>query len=193
MAASDARAQQIQFLQTLFQRVPPDPPTFLAIRCTRPEPELRDKTEREFFQLGDFADVPAYARFHNGAGYNIFFSVCPRTSNRSGKKADVACIPCLWADCDDPESLELIKVFTPSPSIIVGSGGQDRAHAYWLLTDPLPPDLYIEELLRGIRHALKADFRTDISSMMRLPGTLNVKYSPPTLCEVINGCPAIYP
>ncbi len=30
VAASDARAQQIGFLETRFQRVPPDPPLYLA-------------------------------------------------------------------------------------------------------------------------------------------------------------------
>ena len=121
-AASDARVQQIQFLQTLFQRVPPNPPTYLELRFIRPERELRHKTECFFFPLNDFAKVPERVRFFNKAGFNAFFGVCPRRSKRGGTKEDVACIPALWADCDDPESLELIKPFTPAPSIIVASG-----------------------------------------------------------------------
>ncbi len=185
MAASDARDQQIRFLQRLFERIPRDPPLYLEIRFIRPEPELRDKTERDFFQLGDFEKVPERVRFYNGAGYHIIFSVCPRTSDHGGTKADVGCVPLLWADCDDPESLELIKPFTPQPSIIVASGGSHRRHFYWLLESPLRPDPQIESLLRGIRRALQGDARTDISSMMRLPGTLNPKYNPPSPCDVL--------
>ncbi len=186
-AASDAHDQQIQFLRTLFQRVAADPPCYLELRFIRPEENLRHKTERSFFQLGDFEKVPACVHSYNGAGYHVFFSVCPRTSDHGGKKADVACVPCLWVDCDDPESLELIKTFTPSPSIIVASGGSHRWHFYWVLKHPLTPGPYVEELLRGIRRQLKADARTDISSMLRLPGTLNVKYDPPSRCEVLDG------
>ena len=185
VAASDARDQQIRFLQRLFERIPRDPPLYLEIRFIRPEPELRDKTERDFFQLGDFEKVPERVRFYNGAGYHIIFSVCPRTSDHGGTKADVGCVPLLWADCDDPESLELIKPFTPQPSIIVASGGSHRRHFYWLLESPLRPDPQIESLLRGIRRALQGDARTDISSMMRLPGTLNPKYNPPSPCDVL--------
>ncbi len=185
-AASDAHDPQIQFLQTLFQRVPPDPPLYLEIRFIRPEPELRDQTEREFFPLDDFGKVRGAVQYFNGAGFNVIFGVCPR-SKRGGKKADVGIVPCLWADCDDPESLELVKTFGPEPSIIVASGGSHRRHLYWLLKDPVRPGPHVEELLRGIRHMLKADARTDISSMLRLPGTMNPKYDPPSLCEVLDG------
>ncbi len=193
-AASDARDQQIRFLQTLFQRVPPDPPTYLELRFIRPEPELRDQTECEFFPLDDFGKVPAAVQYFNGAGYHVYFSTCPRRSDRGGKKTDVACIPCLWADCDDPESLELIKSFTPAPSIVVASGGEHKRHYYWILDTPLPPDPKIEELLRGIQQHLKADpARNDIASVLRLPGTKNPKYSPPSPCRVVNGRPPISP
>ena len=67
VAASDARAHQIQFLETLFQSVPPDPPVFLELRFVRPEPELRHEIERAFFRLGDFEKVPDRVRFYNGA------------------------------------------------------------------------------------------------------------------------------
>ena len=74
-------------------------------------------------------------------------------------------------DCDDAASLELVKTFTPSPSITVASGGSHRRHFYWILKDPLPPGPHIEELLRGIRACLKSDVRTDISSMMQIAVT----------------------
>lgn len=71
----------------------------------------------------------------------------------------------------------------PLPTHIVSSGG--GVHAYWVVTCQVPRDLWLQyaSKLKAVAkalHFLADPTRTaDIASVLRIPGTLNYKYSPP--------------
>lgn len=137
----------------------------------------------------------------NNEGFNVYYSVCPRR-REGGEKEDVGEIPALWVDLDgkqfDPENIVLGKELALkaldnlpphlSPSIIVDSG--NGYHAYWLLKEPEilenEADIrQVEGYTKGLAQQLGGDSTYDISRVMRLPGTLNVKDpANPLPCEI---------
>lgn len=133
----------------------------------------------------------------------------------SGKRGDsttVVAIPGLWMDIDIqgtghashdyPENFDQALEFVQDipfgpPSLVVKSGG--GLHAYWLFKEPWVFESekeraeaanlltrfqgYIHQL--GMEHGWKLDNTSDLSRLLRLPGTLNHKYDPPTPVKVI--------
>lgn len=105
---------------------------------------------------------------------------------KGGTKEDVGKLAALWADVDgrefDGDKREALRsVWTlpreRHPSAIVDSG--NGVHAWWWLDRPIPvtdenrEDL--EAILRGLQRAIGSDAVHDLSRVMRLPGSLNVK------------------
>lgn len=78
----------------------------------------------------------------------------------------------------------------PQPSALVISGG--GWHVYWISETPLTPGEWrpyaegLKALL--IREGVKCDagLTTDCARLLRVPGTLNHKYSPPRLVELVH-------
>jgi hypothetical protein len=128
------------------------------------------------------------------------------------KKAGCRAITALWADldakdfvqCQDPkqptvlerqrgkklirEALQGQLPATRQPSILVDTGG--GMQAYWLLESPIrfgPDEIpAIEATLAGLHQRIGADpSRRDITSLMRLPGTVNLKYPDRPMCRVV--------
>lgn len=86
----------------------------------------------------------------------------------------------------------IVEVGLPKPSVIVDSGG--GRHIYWTFLTPLPLDQWmvwafaLAEATK--RHGLKCDSQctVDGARILRVPGTVNMKYDPPApvkleLCE----------
>lgn len=125
---------------------------------------------------------------------NIYLGPALRDGN-GGKKENIIGTGCLWADIDKP-CLELPKNL-PSPSIIVSSG--HGFHLYWLLakfykTDTKLSRNLIEGLLRGLAEKCSADISsTDISRLLRVPETLNLKGDVPVESKVLSWTGARYP
>jgi hypothetical protein len=82
------------------------------------------------------------------------------------------------------------KVGLPPPSMIVHSGG--GLHVYWISDTPMSPDDW-----RPYAHGLKAlllregvlcdaGLTTDAARILRVPGTLNYKYDPPRIAELLH-------
>lgn len=116
---------------------------------------------------------------------NIFFGVCPRSS-KSGKEENIQQVPALYVDidCKDEEekqqSLNQLDSFPVKPSLIIDSG--HGCHAYWLLNTPFEINskddkLYIKGVLKGLCEELKADHCYDLSRILRVPYTYNLKDS----------------
>ncbi|MGB8658083.1 MAG: hypothetical protein WCE90_09920 [Candidatus Zixiibacteriota bacterium] len=120
---------------------------------------------------------------------NIYFGVAPREVQK-GDKSAVKYITCLWVDVDVgieghkkesrlttfEEGLESIGKFEHVPSIIVYSG--HGLQCYWLLREPEEVIDYqaVEGIIRGLIQVIGGDPGThDVSRLMRLPNTLNVK------------------
>jgi len=114
---------------------------------------------------------------------NVYFGVCPRRE-RKGKEENVGQLNSLWIDLDCKTMKEKLKAlkklehFEFPPSIIVSSG--NGLHCYWLLSKPYPIRTNKEKLnakgyVKGLTLALHGDSTFDLSRVLRVPGTKNLK------------------
>lgn len=105
---------------------------------------------------------------------NVFFGPAMRSSKGSTKN-NVLGTAALWVDADDPQK----PLCTIPPSAIVASGR--GYHLYWFLTDPLLSTQEIEDLnkllVEDVPTADKGAWNAN--RVLRIPGTLNLKYDPP--------------
>ncbi len=109
---------------------------------------------------------------------DVYVGVAPRIRRR-GTRQDIAPTPLLWADCDGPTALAALHSFQPPPTMIVTSGTEQHAHAYWALTRSLNTE-ELEDANSRLAAALGADPKcTDAARVLRPPGTLNHKHKPP--------------
>jgi hypothetical protein len=130
------------------------------------------------------------------AGYDCYMGVAER-GIASGKKTACSILRALFIDIDVVKegldfdaTLARLKSFVQAPTLIVNSGG--GLHAYFTL--PTPINLWesgevakTESVLRRLAVALGGDLKaTDVSRVLRLPGTINQKtcYNAP-LVEVL--------
>lgn len=136
------------------------------------------------------------------AGADIYFTVHParpnarRSVNHRGRVIDIAAINCFYAEFDDKDFAgrhdgalaRLLQVDT-APSAIVDSGG--GFHAYWLLADPLAvtPDTSpaLEASQKAWVHYAGGDLTVhDLARVLRVPGSLNFKYTPSRLVSFVH-------
>jgi hypothetical protein len=137
-------------------------------------------------------------------GTSVYFGVNPCTAipstNAQGKPAPasairsqvdaIAALNCLYAEFDAKdfggsldETLAHVRALAIPPSVIVASGG--GYHCYWLLAEPFVLDTdKARERAVDVQHRWVAfvggdDDAKDIARVLRVPGTLNYKYSPP--------------
>jgi hypothetical protein len=137
-------------------------------------------------------------------GTSVYFGVSPCAAipptNAVGELAPasairsqvdyIAALNCLYADFDAKDfggsldaTLAHVRGLAVQPSVIVASGG--GFHTYWLLDEPFVLDTpekraravdvqaRWQAFVRGDKNA------KDIARVLRVPGTLNYKYSPP--------------
>lgn len=98
---------------------------------------------------------------------------------RRGTREDLAPTALLWADCDTPRSLAVLNALEPRPTMIVASGSEQHAHAYWTLTRPMPVE-QLQQANRRLAAVLGADqCCADAARILRPPDTLNFKHDPP--------------
>ena len=171
---------------------------------------IRDTTTKLFrnMPVAGSAEAVAFAAAFNAIGHDVYFA-CSAFSTAATRKADnVAGAFTFYADLDvSPEkarsakgyasvdeALKAIPAFCansglPHPNLIVASGS--GVHAYWVVDS-----FVVRERWQGIAAQLKAVMsalglhadpsRTaDCASVLRLPGTLNHKYSPPRNVELL--------
>jgi hypothetical protein len=174
-----------QFLAALFQGLS----GAIELRPVPAVPSLRDFCciESGYY---DEAVVDSYVERCTAQKVNAFFGVATRRAGvRSGRAEDCVELPALFIDCDIKHSnegqvLEAIAEFPLPPSMVVNSGG--GYHAYWLLDEALPitsQDGILEatNIMRRLAAAFPAVADESVSEparVLRLPGTLNFKYSP---------------
>ena len=124
---------------------------------------------QEFIPVSDVAGVVnrvGALREH----HQLYIGAAPRT-REAGKADAIERIWCLWADCDSSESVELLRAFSPLPSIVVASGSEGHLHAWWPLLDSVTPR-WAERANKRLAHRLKADpVATDAARIMA-PGHL---------------------
>jgi len=165
------------FLTTLFSKINEG---FLELRPVR-----ETTVNRRFFSLSEDQDLSQplnYAQSHAGQ-YHIFLGIQPRI-RKSGKDQDVSHLITFWVDMDGKdfdggksEALEKIRNFDLDPTIIVDSG--NGFHVYWVLENPIEvTNRNCEELTlysKALHIELEADSTHNISRLLRLPGTPNIK------------------
>jgi len=146
--------------------------------------EIRTLPNRHqaYFEKSDHAGIARH--IERCSNTNVFFGVATR-DGKGGKKDNIVHISAVWIDVDSKDITkeqfgENLKRFQFKPSITILSGG--GAHLYWLLNEPAEKsDIEtVEDVNRRIAHALGGDqSATEAARVLRVPGTLNHKYSPP--------------
>jgi hypothetical protein len=148
---------------------------------------------RTFARAGDEAAVARFAKTR--AAENVYIAVATRKDTRSGKLENCLHLAALFVDLDfkvtpEPEARDRLARFPLPPSAIVQTGG--GLHAYWFLREPM---MLLDEaasaraLLRRLAHALDGDLAAaEPARVLRLPGTVNRKYTPPraVMVEMLN-------
>lgn len=148
--------------------------SFLEVR---PFDRTMEPARRSWAPVGELdravADVALLA-----GDLNVFVGVAPRT-RQEGTAGAVERVWVLWADLDGPSALELLRDFRPLPSIVIRTGSQDHAHAYWPLRQPIS-GTWAQRANRRLALALGGDLNaTDAARVLRPAGTLNHKHDPP--------------
>jgi hypothetical protein len=139
-----------------------------------------DGMRRRVFRASDELPAAVRAILELGARTDLYVGCAPRTGGAGGLDA-VARAWVLWADCDSLRSVAALQAFRPAPAILVRSGSGENRHAYWTLTGPVDAEA-ASDGNRRLAHALGADAGavTSAATILRPPGTLNFKHTPPT-------------
>lgn len=152
-----------------------DTRTLFEVRCR--DPRSGRITARDWYHVGDIDGARSFILSH-AERLDVYVGTAPRTA-REGGKAHIARGWCLWADIDTADGVARLRRFSPSPSLVIRSGSGENVHAYWALTEALPP-AWLERANRRLAFALGADMKaTDAARILRPPGTLNHKHDPP--------------
>lgn len=142
---------------------------------------------RRFFDLAR-KEIPKAADYCLGLGapdakelrLHTYFGVGVRKDRKGGKTA-IGCVPAAFTDVDfkhvpKDQVLERLKAFPIKPSIVVTSG--NGVHVYWLLEEPVFQSAFhrLEEVNRRLLQMIGAQVGTqDVSRILRVPGTVNLK------------------
>lgn len=150
------------------------------------------RRESAFFSITEGALMLAWVKRQVAAGKHVYFGVATR-DGKGGCKENIVSIPAVWCDIDfketpQAEADELLNRFLLPPTALIHSGG--GYHAYWIFDEPVGREdiPQVEETLKKIAIVLKGDMKaTDASRILRVPETLNVKYTPPAKVKVVGG------
>jgi hypothetical protein len=136
------------------------------------------------FRLETPAEGERFVEQH--AQQNLFAGVALRRTDAGGTLSDCVALPALFVDIDfkttpAEQARAAVRRFLLKPSVVVRSGG--GVHLYWLLREPmgLPEEAQAaKDLLRRIARHLGGDLgAAEPARILRIPGTLNRKYTPP--------------
>ena len=141
-----------------------------------------------FFASQDRQEIERFVEANEGA--NLYFGVLGRTGTTGGKDS-IKEAHCLWIDIDfkdlpggQTEADGIIATFDIRPSLQISSGG--GYHLYWFLEEPTTDLARIERILKGLSKRLKSDPKVaQIASILRIPYTMNWKYTPARKVEII--------
>jgi len=175
--------QAMEFFNCLFEA---------PLRQERGEIEIRvfpnGYAQQHFFKSEESAGEMAYILCNEGI--DVYFGVNSRVG-RGGAKENVHWLSAFHAEIDygklghkkesthetHKDALAAIRVFPMEPSVIVHSGG--GYHCYWVLLNPVNVMKVgldnIESVNKALSASLGGDTATDISRLLRVPGTLNLK------------------
>ena len=148
-------------------------------------------------QVQEVLDQWGPRQVSEGAG--IYYGVAlRRVGALRGRKTDIIAIPAVWCDVDTEKmgwdmnrTILACKTSPLRPSAIVNSG--HGLHLYWLLAEPVVLEPFDQQLvnrvedLRRLNEIFGCDPTLDISRILRVPGTINVKKGRRRPVEVVAG------
>ena len=181
------------------------PPPNLRIPILRLPSRLTD-WEASLVALGDLESENTY--FHVAAHDPEVRQPGGPSPHMRGTTESAHLIPALWVDIDTADGMhsaedlpirddvyELLDALEPKRSALIDSGG--GVHAYWFLDKPVDiTDKHNRDrllrILRVLTHELQGDPSVaDMARVMRLPGTLNHKTTPPRSVRIIDLQPGV--
>lgn len=133
---------------------------------------------------------------------DMYVGVALRDECAHGGRGAISALHIAYVDCD-ARSAPRVASFAHRSSVLIASGTPGHVQAYWLLDRGYPPH-EVEHCNRRLALALAGDPAcTDAARILRPPGTLNHKHSPPrpvtllalrehlryTLAELTDGLP----
>jgi len=123
---------------------------------------------------------------------NCYFGVATRTDG-NGTAQGIEQIPALWLDLDAPadDTGKKLKEF-PFPPTFSLETSTERYQVFWALREPVGKEEIprVEDLLRRLATFFGGDLAsTDASRILRVPGTLNMKYDPHPQVKVLGFAP----
>lgn len=133
--------------------------------------------------------VRAVARQYQDA--ELYWGVASRFTATNGKTDNCHQLSALFADLDykqqpEPETRKVLAACPCPPSIVVASGG--GLHAYYLLKEPIDVQaegtLALQVLKRLVRYLGADPACADLARVLRVPHTINHKYTPARRVEV---------
>lgn len=162
----------------------------------RPDPGFKNTP------VATAAQALTMAAEHSQAGDDVYFACAEYLTPDSRKAENAAGARAFWLDidCGEQKAAEgkgyatkddgtaalrkfIIAAGLPDPTHILDSGS--GMHVYWALTTPLPVAEWravasqLKALTKSLGFLADPSRTADIASVLRVPGTLNHKYSPP--------------
>jgi hypothetical protein len=162
-----------------------DGDSYIEVRPRHPQRGYVPKEDRAWFPVHDHdAAVKHINRIADRL--DVWVGCAPRISNDFGGIDAVKRTWALHVDCDDEESSDRLRRFTPLPSLVVASGGLGRLQAWWGLSEPLERE-HIAQANRRLAFAFMADSsQCHAGAVLRAVGTMNHKYPAPVRCVYMN-------
>lgn len=188
-AVTDTRMEDAKrFLSEMFS---PYKEGYIELRCLRGTGD-RKKVEKAWFPVTAPERAAEAALKFSDSGLDVYFGVLPRDSTANGKKANVSQAAVAWLDVDfknTPREDAEARLANDAPDLVVHSGG--GLHCYWKFTQVFPLDG--DKAVRRFEASLEKRIASiggdpsakDASRVLRVPGTLNYKYSPPRVVGIL--------
>jgi hypothetical protein len=206
-------AERIDMAETFLRTLYPDPiEAFGVLWESTTSSACFDLSESE--QLARMARLAVERSDDHNIWYKVNPITEKVEKGRHGRKDQVAYLASLFVDCDvDPrgsekapsqaDALLILRSLDPAPTLCVNSGG--GIHGYWLLKEPQPiePETNLDaDAAQLIEDRLEATVNqaiartgaswivdpaaTDISRILRLPGTINHKGGGRRLVQIVH-------
>lgn len=171
-ASSRQREEIDRFLGTLAGELPEG--RFLDVRWRR----AGSRMQRRFLAASETSRAGILIA-SLAARCEVYVGVALRESDRHGGRASITTSHLVWLESDHALTAERLRGFACQPSVLVASGTPGHVQAYWKLDRPEPAGA-VEAINRRLAYALAGDSGcADIARILRPPGTLNHKHTPP--------------
>ncbi|HVU10336.1 MAG TPA: hypothetical protein VHD90_03620 [Phototrophicaceae bacterium] len=179
------------FLNDLFGRCSPEMQSaYLTFTAIHPDGDR--PTPSRHVMLNDtrrIEQVISHLLEANQQGWGAYFGVALRQHNLGrwarGGKHDLACLPALFVDIDEPEDALIHLAWFDLPASCIVHTGRGF-HAYWFLETPTTDFALADRAIRGLGQHLNGDSALSVAQSMRLPMTINTKAGrDEAVCEFI--------